>query len=297
MLMYLRRALCLLLAAVFALMPTYGLAVIPSYSESEETVLKSRESFTSVAEVNGRNLIYFAQNSPEWDAMRIDSTSKSFGKNYCSILALANALANCVPYEELLDIGSLARLPFRVDSTHADYEGGYEKSHKFIINRNCDILRFLPLVIASISTGNNHSRYNDTMIASHYLSFFEAFGLDCSRTSSFDVCYDALRKGAFVITCTGGSDSPIAPKYGHYFVLADIDDEYVYCLDSVYRDSYKDDKHHIIQLIQPGVFRFAIEDARKMNLYGTKYIVYPKGDCPCYSPELLEQIIEESNEY
>lgn len=295
--LFIRRLLALLLTVIIALLPSFSFAVKPSYDESEETVLKSRESYTKVVEINGKDMIYFAQNSPEWDAMRIDDSRKSFGKNYCSILALANALANCVSYEDLMNLETLARLPFRVDSTHANYTGGYEKNYKFIISRNCDVARFLPVVIASITTGNNKYYYHDTQISSHYSSFFEAFGLVYSKSSSLDVCYEALRNGAVIITCTGGYGSPLAPKYGHFFVLAGIDDQYVYCIDSIHREDYPDDKHHVIELLEPGVFRYAIEDTDKMNLFGTKYIAYPKEGCPCYSPELLEQIIKESNDY
>ena len=258
------------------LLPVVGGAVKPNYDESEESILKSRSSYTTTLSVNNRSLTYFAQNSPEWSDLRVsDESWRTMGESECSVLALANTLVNVLEPDQIPAILDLAKKPVMVDTKQAGYKGGYSKEYKFVIGTPDDIIRFLPLVIANITSGNNTFGFQDSFIVSSYKKFFKHFDLEYSLTSESAVCYDALAKGAMVIVCSGGSDSPIGPKFGHYFVLAGIDDEYVYCLDSIYRNKYPDDRKNVIELIQPGLFRYRIDNSRQMQMHGTKYIVYP----------------------
>ena len=149
-------------------------------------------------------------------------------------------------------------------------------------------LAYRQLCCRKHKTGSTEAR-----CTGYYERILNAYGLDFSTSRDIDFCIECLEEGAYLIACTGGSSSPIAPKGGHYFVLSAINSGYLYCMDSYCRDRYKYDRNHLIEIVEPGIIRVPVTRLKYLNLHGTMFIIWP--DSPgTYSEQLYNQIILES---
>ena len=68
---------------------------------------------------------------------------------------------------------------------------------------------------------------------------------------------------------------------------------YVYCIDSYCRDSYPYDREHLIEIVEPGVFRIPVDEVKYLCLHGTMFIVWPNSN-NAYTREDYDSIILET---
>ena len=265
---------------------------------SEEAIIKEsyRTAYDRLITVNGKTWVFYAQNNPVMgkaysrypDRLRVGDSS-------CAPTALANAIVNSVPYESIDTIAQLLRRPMRIDSGIVQQYREFATKPKFYPEATCDYFRLLPLVIINYAMKNNNSGITDYRSTQYYPYILDAYGIPYDRNEDVSVCLEEIRdNGAIVITCTGTRDSPISQTVGHFFLLLTVDDEYLYCMDSFVRDEYPLDQKHWIEILEPGLFRVKLEDAEKLCLTGSKFIIHPLVQNQ-YTEETYRQIIEESD--
>ena len=276
-----------------------------AYAEeiTQEALLKSRDSYTSIVNVNGRNFVYMAQNSPEWDKLicseKVEGKCKYFGDSGCVITAAALAIINSVPLERLSDISTLHKRPLLIDTRSITRDFGLKDDERFLIEKDEDYFRYFPLVVGNWSTGNNEYGFKGRRSHGFYRILLDFYGLEYFTTYKIAECVAALKEGAIIITSSGGKYSPIAPKFGHYFLLVSADEEYIYIMDPYYRDvvvgsPYPTDKRKLIEHVDKGIARFKIKDAAKLCL-NLKFVIFPSDDTPKYTATELNSIIAKSN--
>ncbi len=265
---------------------------------TEEWKLKSRNvSFNKVVTIKDKNFVLYAQNSPEYcDIQAGKSGSCTVGGSMCSAFALANVLINVVNYDDLEILKNIARSPIKIDTKSVMIGKGVREKDSFELTRNEDIFRYFPLALINIIGGNNVGFGNGLGNTGSYKLFFQRMGIRFEKTKETKDCVEAVKNdGAMAVICTGSAASPIANQYGHYFVMAYVDGDRVYFLDSIMKNTYELDKYGIIYVQEPGVFWVDRENLKKLCLYGTKFIVYPNEDHTVYTQEDYDAYINLSN--
>lgn len=240
-------------------------------------MLKEADTFNHTIHLNGKRYHYFAQNSPEWEKMvstEIKDDRHTFGESGCACAALANAIVNCVEPDTLYRIQDIFVTPIRIDTTSLVRNRGVPYRNRFIISSAEDYFRYFPLCIANYAAGNNRIGSRSTRSTAYYSKLFNFYSIPFRKTSSNSECLSALRSGDYVIMCSAGKHSPFS-NVGHFILCIDIDDEYVYILDSYIRDHYPLDRQSLIEIIEPGLIRIAIEDFDLLSISGTRFIVTP----------------------
>ncbi len=223
------------------------------------------------AEGVGTWLVY-GQNDPLWRRFIFESANsgktRPFGDGGCGPTAIAIALANLVPAQEL---------PRLLD--YAAEENGYVFCTCCINDRRCsgkhvpyslttaeDFVRFMPLAVADFAMGNNTfgakgrgSGYGTNM--SYLEAICSVYGVTVTRAQTQQEAVDFLREGrGLVITCASGTYTPFT-KSSHFLVLAAATDEHFYVLDPMRRESYAPmDASGVITLIEPGLARVRLAD-------------------------------------
>ena len=283
------RAFILLLASLMFSPIVQG----KSSAESEEEILRSRTgTYNGIRSFCEKTYVYYAQNSPEWEKIGLGKKG-SVGGAMCAATALSNVIVNSVPYGELSRIRNITTTPVRIDTHNLAPGQGCATRLKFEIEQDCDYFRFLPLCLGNYASGNNGIGCTEPRNTGYYRQVLKAYGLDYATSKDLDLCIECIEEGAFVIVCTGGTASPIAPKAGHYFVLAAVKHGYVYCIDSYCRDSYPYDREHLIEIVEPGVFRIPVDEVKYLCLHGTMFIVWPSSN-NAYTREDYDSIILET---
>lgn len=284
----------LLLANIFLPVTSHEAYAVNNNDYTHEYRLKvMSESYNKVVEIEGSFYLYFAQNSPEWGGLSTVQGS-NVRQSICAPTSLANVLVNSVPMEDLNVLLNMVSTPIRIDTMSIN-PVGIRSGLRFNIERCEDLLRFLPLCITNIQLRPNNTTSKVYTKMSYYDNYLDALSLNYTKSSDIEVCIqEIIDSGAYVIACTGGASSPIAPNNGHYLTLIHADDEYIYMLDSIFRDSYQYDKKNIIEILEPGVIRVKRENLSDFPIGGVKYIVYPRVFNQ-YTPEDYSRILEISN--
>ena len=232
---------------------------------------QSSVSSYATAEGVGTWLVY-GQNDPLWRRMIFEAPrspkNRPFGDGGCGPTAIAIALANLLPAEQL-----------PVINQYAAEEEGYVFCPCGISRRHCDVdhdlytlttpedfVRYMPLAVADFAMGNNifgskgrGSGYGTNM---NYLQdICSVYGVTVTRTERAQDALDFLREGrGMALTCASGTYTPFT-KTSHFLVLAAATDEHVYVLDPLRRDSYAaTDPSGIIEIVETGLVRVRIED-------------------------------------
>jgi sortase B len=241
--------------------------------------MDSRETLNGYVTVEnvGRWMLY-AQNDPLWEDLIYESQTSSrrrkFGDGGCGPTAIAMAIVNLVDKEELVKLGDYASSPlgyrFCSSSVNDYWCSGQELTYQ--ITTPDEYLRYFPLAVASFSTGNNiwgvqgrTIRFGTNMRYLEYLC--KVFDLSLTQTSHMDETITFLQKGdTIAVACTSGYGSPFT-KTSHFLVLAGADDNYLYVLDPLRRDSYGDlDRKGFLEVIVPGLVRIKLENAAQCNI-------------------------------
>ena len=284
------RAISVLLILTL-LLPCSGTAE----KKSEEEKLKLRKSYTHVVKILDKEYVVFAQNSPEWYDLYADDnkdSTRQFGSSACIVTSFANVLVNSLPYDELRLIEGAMQEPPQIDTRGITRRNG-RTTGRFAITEKCDYFRFWPVIVGNYAAGNNLKHSYTPMRPAFYHYLTEYFGLEMEVYTDFKKSFDLLDEGAMIITCSSGSTSPFS-KVGHYFAIVARDDEYIYILDSYFRDYFPLDRRKIVEYIEPGVERIKISDLSKMQIE-TQYVIWPKENATVYNSKLFDDIMEESD--
>lgn len=248
-------------AAAFALLAAHACA-------QEET------AYSRTVDVPGVGpRAYYAQNDPKWDTIQyVDSPRLSMGQAGCAPTALAIALAGQLGEEELPSLAAAARDPqkgFRLCacSVKAKWHRG---DHEVICPQTgAEYAEWLPVVVAGYAAGNNEggerfSREHGTSVVL-IESFAKACGLEYRSTNDWDEVKRALSEGYSVVTTVGRG---VFTGSSHYLCLASVTDGYVYVLDPLMRESYKEDRSGVLEVVEPGLVRAKEEERLKLGLSG-----------------------------
>lgn len=282
---------------------TIIICTVTSYAETDpaeiqEEIIKTQsgESYTSIVEIGGKTYLIYAQNSPDWGNITAGKKADTKIKDaLCAVFSLSNIIVNCVNEEDLDKIRSLTIKDIKFDTKTVAAHKGYKDKYKFVIQTNEDYIRYFPLCIANLASGNARISVGQIRSRGYYKKLFKTYDIEYKEVKSLKECIEYVEQGTMASVCTGGKLSPIAPKFGHYFVMAYADKSYVYFIDSLFRDHYEHDKNNIIEVIEPGVFRVKRENVKELAISGSKFVVWPKDNKTKYTKEKYEQVVKLSN--
>ena len=232
------------------------------------------EEYSGIIEVPGKGpMRYYAQNDPLWGALayeRAETPSRRpFRDGGCGPTAGAMAIANLIPEEQLSVIAASARGEYSLCPCSLNKEKCNKKHARYTLTTQRDYVRFLPLVFGDFATGNNtfgvSSRGEAQGTGTGFLyDIAKGYGISITATRDFNTAAQALKAGDTVVghASRGGAFT----NTGHYLLIAHIDDERVYILDSLCRTEYKTNQGKKIEIIQPGLVALRHEDYSAANI-------------------------------
>ena len=234
-----------------------------------EAYFTQPETYSGMIEVPGKGpMRYYAQNDPLWTDLAYEqSTTKArrpFGDGGCGPTAGAMAIANLVPEEELSRIGQYAKKEYSLCPCSITKEKCIHAYHaRYILSSQRDYVRFLPLVLADFAIGNNtfgvYGRTADKGTNAGFLyQVAKAYGVSILATTDKDLAAQALEYGDTVVghASRGGAFT----NTGHYVLIANMDDQFVYVLDPLYRETYKTNQSSKLNILQPGLVAIPHQD-------------------------------------
>ena len=259
------------------------------YETTEESVSATKVEMDQRPTGNGfvtieglGTFMNYAQNDELWFNMKYEARGadrrRLFGNGGCSPTAVATAIVNLCPLEELNRLIGYANT--QVGYTFCDCSvNRYFCNHKHAQYqlRTCEeFQRYMPLAIANFATGNNiwdmKSRSNSSGTNMRYLEKLCAiYGIRVTVIEDVEELFrrmeeekvDGIKRMA--ISCAVGG-SPFT-KTGHFVTICGLDEEYAYFLDPWRRDDYKEyDRHGYVELLEPGVVRILRENMDDCNL-------------------------------
>ncbi len=259
---------------------------------------ETRNGFVSVEGVG--EWMYYSQTDPIWDRLTFEvatcARKRPFGDGGCGPTAVAMAIVNLLEPEELpkLNLYALSPYGFRfcVCSVNEYWCSG--KHLKYRLQTAEEFVRYLPVAVASFATGNNiwgvkgrTSRFGTNM---HYLEkLCEALELSVTQTYKMDEALAGLRSGGtMVVACASGR--PFT-KTSHFLVMTGVDEEYLYILDPLRRESYEElDRKGYLELLAPGLVRVRLENVSRVGL-APMYLITrkPEAALPSVGEPITEQ--------
>ena len=249
--------------------------------------MDARKSVSGYATAEGVGTwMVYGQNDPLWDRMTFEvpnsSRRRPFGDGGCGPTSIAIAIANLVPAEKLPQIRQ-----------YALNEVGYVFCPCCIGTSWCDVghipyqlktpeeyLRYFPLAVADFAMGNNvfgvqgrRDSYGTNM--SYLDAICSVYGISVKNVRSFEEAIPYLRrKDTMAVSCVTGTYSPFTNN-SHFLVLAHVDDEYVYVLDPLRRESYAElDTYGVVEVISPGLVRVKLENAHICHFNSISLLTY-----------------------
>lgn len=222
----------------------------------------------------GKQMYYYAQNDPIWDRARYELRNdegrrRTFGGGGCNPTSLAMVLANLVE-EEVLSLltqhtyedNAIAICP---GSVTGYYCANLNQDETVTLTEPEQFKKLLPLALGNFACKNNAEHYAYRNSGGTGYSLFyriaEIYGLTVTAVKELDEALAALEAGGEVIILSGGASQPFTQASGHYLVLGDADEEYLYLLDPYIVEKYTEDKRQILEMIdgEPGLLRTARE--------------------------------------
>lgn len=261
-------ALCLSLCA----------AACPAEEGQEAEQTQETLSYSRTITIDGfGDFVYYAQNDPDWDRSLYEPR---FSKNYrvmhgggCAPTAAAIALANLLTPQELPALLEQAADPetgFPYCPCAVNAFDHYGNEHGITDPRTPEDFRAaLPVICASFATGNNAQglvlRKRDGFGTSTLIfeTLANAYGLAYRGYSSWENALSVLQSGGVVVTCV---TKGIFTSTSHFMVIAAADEDYIYILDPLMRESYERDTSHLLEVVEPGLVRGRTKDVLRMGL-------------------------------
>lgn len=258
--------LCLLPLSMLA-EATPGEAAIP-FSPSALT--------RTVTLPTGRRVQYYAQNDPVWDKARYElhnreRNRRTFGGGGCNPTSLAMAVATLVPEADLPRLASHTGgedIVLCAGTVGDLYCANHDEDVKIALKSPAAFRTLLPLAFGHFALGFNEDgvKYrlkrgeNGGGGGTTYRLFdkiAEVYGLSLSSSREDADMYATLDAGGMVVLLSAGAQQPFTEADGHYVVVADYDDTYIYLLDPIVCETYPRDKRHILEFVEgePGVLR------------------------------------------
>ena len=191
----------------------------------------------------------------------------------CAPTAAAIALANLLTPQELPTLLEQAADPetgFPYCPCAVNAFDHYGDEHGITDPRTPeDFLAALPVICASFATGNNAQglvlRKRDGFGTSTLIfeTLANAYGLAYRGYSSWENALSVLQSGGVVVTCV---TKGIFTSTSHFMVIAAADEDYIYILDPLMRESYERDTSHLLEVVEPGLVRGRTKDVLRMGL-------------------------------
>jgi hypothetical protein len=250
--------------------------------------MDSRATLNGYATVeNVGTWMLYAQNDPIWDRLVFETQTsnrrRTFGDGGCGPTAVAMAIVNLVDKDELPKIAEYASSPYGYRFCKCSVNDYWcsGKHLTYQLTTPDEYLRYFPLAVASFATGNNiwgvlgrADRFGSSM---RYLeNICSIYDISVTQTYQLEEALAFLQTDKTIaIACTSGYGSPFT-KTSHFLVLAGVDDEYLYVLDPLRRDTYENlDRKDYLEIIKPGLVRIRLENAAHCNL-GPIYMLQKK---------------------
>ncbi len=278
-----------------------------AYTDDAKTMIVNQIEMDSRETLNGMYTVenvgswmLYGQNDPSWNRLYFETESskrlRPFGDGGCGPTAIAAAIANLVTPEELCRINYFAKTTggYTICTCSVTEHDCIRRHVPYRINEPEEMLRYFPLVVGNFATGNNtlgvqgrYDRYGTNM------SYLEAicgiFGISVERTNDKQEAYDFLaQKKGMAITCTGDYNSPFTNN-SHFITLAGVDEEYLYIIDPLRRESYGNlDPRGMLEILTPGLVRITKKNAGGVVM-SPIYLLTPRGVKPTAPLPLTSQ--------
>lgn len=241
--------------------------------------MDARETLSGPFTVEGVGTwMIYGQNDPLWKRLifEVDYSSRQrpFGDGGCGPTAIAMAIANMVEPEELpLLAGYSSEATGYCFCACCIGDRWCHSGHiPYKLTEAGQFLRYFPLAVAEFAMGNNvfevQGRYDSFGTSMSYLeAICSVYGIQTHGVSDFNVALDFLRReNTIAIACATGT--PFT-RTSHFLVMAHVDDEYLYVLDPLRRESYGDmDANGFLEILTPGLVRIRLENAPYCRLSG-----------------------------
>lgn len=266
-----------MVAALFCVCVFLGKSAHVSFADDltlTEAFFTQPEQYSGLMEVPGKGTMrYYAQNDPLWGALayeRAESSSRRpFRDGGCGPTAGAMAIANLLPEDQLSRIASFAREEYALCPCSLNAAKCIKHHARYVLTSQRDFARFLPLVFGDFATGNNkagvYSRGEAQGTGTGFLyEIARIYGVTVTATGDYETAIRALMNGDTVVghASRGGAFT----NTGHYLLLAHMDEDKLYILDPLCRETYKTNQGNKIEIIQPGLVALRHEDVKAANL-------------------------------
>lgn len=218
----------------------------------------------------GKQMYYYAQNDPIWDRTRYETWNtegrrRTFGGGGCNPTALAMVIAQMVQEADLPLIAQHTRdgapVSFCPGTVTSYFCANHKKDEVLTLTTAEQYKKLLPLVFGHYACKNNAENRAFRNGGGTSDDLFDAiaaiYGLSVTATTDVEEAVAALENGGEVIFLSGGEAQPFSTGSGHYGVLADADEAYLYLLDPNIVDCYPKDIMQILEPIEnePGMLR------------------------------------------
>ena len=238
--------------------------------------MDSRETLNGYVTCEAGTWMIYGQNDPVWDRLTFEvaysSRHRNFGDGGCGPTAVAMAIANLVPKEDLGKIADYALTtegyqfcPCCIGVNHCN-----EGHVPYLLQTPEEYLRYFPLAVAEFAMGNNtlgvqgrHDSYGTNM--TYLEALCSVYGIAMNSVRSLDNAIFLLQNSnATAIACT--TSGPFTSR-SHFIALAGADDEYLYIMDPLRREDYTElDRYEVVEIITPGLVRVKLENAHLCRL-------------------------------
>lgn len=228
---------------------------------------------------------YYAQNDPIWMDTIYEGPrapkQRPFGDGGCAPTALAMVVASMVPQGDLIKLGEQGYkgAPYIMckESLNELYCHLFNQNpahQRYYPVTDIDFLHVLPLAIGNYATGNNpqHIKYrvggsiegeNGGTSSNLFLPIARLFGLNVGFSYDIEDVYKTIDQGGMAIALCSGGQQAFSNGPGHYVVLVDHDDTFIYVLDPFLREKYPRDYRKVVLSIEDGVKKVEKEKLRR----------------------------------
>lgn len=228
-------------------------------------------------------MYYYAQNDPIWDSTRYELKNgegirRTFGGGGCNPTALAMALVNLVPEEDLPLIAQYTKdgrpIAFCPGTVSGFFCANHQKDATLILTKPEEYKRLMPLVLGNYACYNNDQGRTFRLSSqggggTTYKMFYpiaEIYGLTLTSTRDLEEALEALHAGSQIVMLCAGSAQPFSEASGHFVVLGDSDAQAIYLLEPQIVEKYPKDKRKVLEFVEgePGLLRVSRENVDRL---------------------------------
>lgn len=238
-----------------------------------EAYFTAPESVSGWVDTARGGMRYYAQNDELWAPLIYENSKaesiRNFGDAGCAPTAVAMAVRALVPAEELSKISAYAKREYTLCSCSLSKSNCHHRHVRYALTSDRDYERFLPLIFGDFAAGNNTmgllSRSAGIGTGTGFIKgIAEIYGLSYNITTDYQQALDTVRTGgiAVALAARGG----VFTNTGHYVTLIAADEESLYVLDPLCRETYKTNYAGKLHIHQPGYVSLLLEDVKYARL-------------------------------